>query len=107
MEFFIHQDIPDDPTLKHPVFVTNTEADHYLSFENQTIATIDREIVELIETIGDTDKKSTYQEKFRRDILRKKKAVHLDFFAEVQEVLNEQNGPAVLSDNEDSDDNQM
>ena len=33
--------------------------------------------------------------------------MHLDFFAEVQEVLNEQNGPAVLSDNEDSDDNQM
>lgn len=57
MEFFLHQDIPDDPTLKHPAIVTNSEADDYLSFKNQTIATIYRQIVDVIETVGDEDKK--------------------------------------------------
>lgn len=80
MEFFLHQDIPDDPTLKHPAIVTNSEADDYLSFKNQTIATIYRQIVDVIETVGDEDKKnSTYHEK---EILRKKNAVHLIYLQE-------------------------
>lgn len=67
IDFFIHQDIPDDLTLKHLVFVTNGEADHYLSFKDQTIAiaTIDRQSEDLIETIGDEDKKLIYYNKFR------------------------------------------
>ncbi|CAG2242694.1 unnamed protein product [Mytilus edulis] len=59
MEFFIHQEGPDDPTLKHPVFVTDSEADHYLSFHNQTIATIDHQIIDLIENFTDEDKKKS------------------------------------------------
>ncbi|XP_071163549.1 uncharacterized protein [Mytilus edulis] len=90
MEFFIHQEGPDDPTLKHPVFVTDSEADHYLSFHNQTIATIDHQIIDLIENFTDEDKKVAYQDRFKKEILRKKKSVHIEFFAELLEVINDQ-----------------
>lgn len=59
MEFFIHQEGPDDPTLKHPVFVTDSEADHNQSFHNQTIATIDHQLIDLTENFTDEDKKKS------------------------------------------------
>lgn len=100
LEFFLQQDLPDDFSLKHPVFVTPDEADHYQSFENQTLEVIDRIIMEMMEGFRDEHTRQTYHDYFKAKVFRKKKSVHLDFFNEVLEVLN---GQALEHDN--SDDN--
>jgi len=89
LEFF-QQDLPEDFSLKHPVFVTPDEADHYQSFENQTLEVIDRIIIEMMEGYKDEHTRQTYHDYFKAEVFRKKKSVHLDFFNEVLEVLNEQ-----------------
>ena len=89
LETFLQQDFPDDLSLKRPVFVTNAEAEHYEAFQNQTIEVIEKTTVDFIETIQDEEKRNTYREKFRKEVLRKNKAVHIEFFNEVLEVVNE------------------
>lgn len=100
MEFFLHQDIPDDPTLKHPAIVTNNEADDYLSFKNQTIATIYRQIVDVIETVGDEDKKFNLP---REGNFKEEKRSSFNLFAGVLEILNEEKTSVDLSDSKEAD----
>lgn len=102
LDFFLDIDGPEDPSLKHPVFVTREEAEYNLSFENQTIAVIDQVIYDTLDTVADECVKRTYQDKFRKEILRKRKSVHINFYREIMEMINEQNEPS--SENDESED---
>ena len=90
METFLSQEMPHDSTLKHPVFVTDAEANKFEAFENQTIQTIDHTIVALLECITDDELKSEYKDLFLNDIRKKKKEAHITFCHELEEIVSEE-----------------
>ncbi|MEW8547705.1 MAG: hypothetical protein AB2693_29710 [Candidatus Thiodiazotropha sp.] len=103
MEVFLHQESPDDISLKHPVFVTDAEAEKFQAFENQTVPVIQKMILDFIQSMADQEKRATYTEKFRKEVLKKSKMVHIQFFNEVLEAINETTevGLASLEDAEE------
>ena len=87
IETFMDQDPPDDITIKQPVFVTNEEAEKYEKLENQSNAAIEKLIISMIDSVPDDCVKSVLQQKYQKEIRRKKKSVLISFFHEVEESL--------------------
>ena len=87
LQRFLGQDPPEDPALNHPVYVTPDEREHHTSLNNQTIEQIDSLILDAINSLSDSEVKYYYCEAFQKNVLRKKKDVHLAFLAEVFEAV--------------------
>jgi len=82
------QDLPDDQTLFHPVYATIDENKERNSLINQTIDTIDSKILDIIAEL-DPSHKGEYLHNFKKEVLKKKKTVHIEFFLKLLEVVKD------------------
>ena len=84
LQNLLHQTPPDDLSLRHPVPVTPTERNNYMSINNHTIAQIDTKISKELEKVTDDDLRRILTDTFNKNVLRKRKDVHIEFLLEVQ-----------------------
>ena len=84
LQNLLHQAPPDDLSLRHPVPVTPTERNNYMSINNHTIAQIDTKISKELEKVTDDDLRRILTDTFNKNVLRKRKDVHIEFLLEVQ-----------------------
>lgn len=91
MKTFLGESIVEDTcdTTSKPVFITNEEFQKSSAIENQTIAEIDKMIISLLESHDDHDIRCMYMARYKKDVSRKKKAVHVAFFNELLEALED------------------
>ena len=84
-------------------------SEQFESLSNQTIASIDQMILELIDSISDDEKRTLYHDKFRKEVLKKKKAIHIEFLSEVLDLIDDDCFMVVeennVGGNEDNDNN--
>ena len=102
LSYLLRQPIPDDPTLRYPVFVTTEENLRYNSLQNQTISTIDKHIAQLIEQILDEDLKLYHTQHFNKKVIRKKKDIHIEHYMELMSLIADQAQPVEVHVPEDS-----
>lgn len=103
LSMLLDQDMPDDPTLFHPVYVTSQENTDNNSWSKQTIAIIDNKILGLIENF-DVDKKAHYLEHFHKNVIKKRKANHIEFYQELLDVNMNESFDGVLDEVSNDDD---
>ncbi len=88
LKLLLKQDLPDDPSISHPVYITPTENEHKNSLQNQTVKTLGGMILDLIQQLRE-DQRDHYFERFKREVLDKKKEKHINFYLEILGVFTE------------------
>ena len=90
LQFLLHQPPPEDVALLHPVPVTTEEKESFNSYKTYTIQQIDKTISNELQNITDEELRKVYTHTFNKNVLRKKKEVHIDFLMEVQGIVQTQ-----------------
>ena len=88
LKLLLGQDLPEDPSISHPVYVTPAENEQKNSLKNQTIKTLGGMILDIIEQLSD-NQRGHYLERFKREVLDKKKEIHINFYLEMLGVFTE------------------
>jgi hypothetical protein len=69
----LKQEVPDDVSLRHPVYVTAQEREKLNKIENLTISTLSNRIQELLQQIEDQDVREQYMGHFTKNVRKKEK----------------------------------
>ena len=85
LELLLNQPPPDDSDLPHPVYVTPCERETHCSIGKQTTATIDNQILDIIQELTELEEMQ-YLDRFRKDIIKSPKQAHINFLQELKQL---------------------
>ncbi len=104
MHRMLKQELPEDPSLSHPVYVTPLENDHFNSLSKQTIPQIDSRIMDIISELQQNELRDACCEKYMKTVARKTKNVHIAFLQEVSQILKDEKDLINIADDLNIDD---
>ena len=101
MKQLLNQCPPDNAILTHPVYITPEENKSWNALISQLIDQTDNMILDIISTTS-SPAREQHLEKFKKDVLGKKKSLHINFLGEILELSDLDEIPPMDPDNPES-----
>ena len=87
LHHLLHQELPDDVSIRHPVYVTKQEREECSKIERLTIREIAKRIENSINQFDNKDVRQNYRNIFVKTVKRRKKEIHVNFYNELTDAL--------------------